>query len=496
MADDNGNHPLDHAALRHRASAGMFIVGSRGVVVLVLGLAGNIVVARLLTPHDFGVVAIGMTFVSFVAVVSDGGLGAGLIRRPEPPRQDELGALLALQLVLTVVLAAAATAVADPFGQSGYVVAVMMWSMPIVTLQFAGRILLERELRYRPLAMVEVSQVLAFQLGSVVLVVAGAGVWGIAAATVLRAMVGSALIWWVCPAGRSRPRISWRLLRPLLGFGIRLQAVHATLVVRDQGLNAAIAAVGGVTMVGLVSMVRRVLEIPYLLFQSLWRVSFPTMSQLVAANKDPARLMERAVAVTAVGSGVILVGLVGSAPGLVPGVFGEQWRPAVEAIPLACLGLGIAGSISVATQGFLYAVGDASAVLRSVVYQTITAFAVTLPLLGSLGVGAFGVGVLASSLVESAVLVRATSAKLPVRLTRHLVAPILVGSCAATVGWRLARGTPGDLVGAGIGGSVAIVIFVLGMTMVRRQLMADTVSVAMASTRAALRDRRGEPLTG
>ena len=145
--DEDGGRSSDNARLRERASAGMFVVGSRGVVILVLGVVGNIVVARLLSPRDFGVVAIGVALVSFVALVSDGGLGSGLIRRSNPPTEDELGALLGLQLVLTTVLAGAATAVAVAIGEVGFVIALMMWSTPIAAFQFPGRIMLERELR-------------------------------------------------------------------------------------------------------------------------------------------------------------------------------------------------------------------------------------------------------------------------------------------------------------------------------------------------------------
>lgn len=76
---------LSDSELKRRAKAGVFVVSTRGLVILLLGFAGNVVVARLLNPEDFGVVAIGMSFVLFAGLVSDGGLGAGLIRRREPP---------------------------------------------------------------------------------------------------------------------------------------------------------------------------------------------------------------------------------------------------------------------------------------------------------------------------------------------------------------------------------------------------------------------------
>ena len=116
------------------------------------------------------------------------------------------------------------------------------------------------------------------------------------------------------------------------------------------------------------------------------------------------------------------------------------------------LGLGIAGSVSVATQGYLYAVGDAAAVLRAVVLQAVVAFAVTLPLLDTIGVAAFGVGVLVSSLVEAVVLLRATRARLNVRLAHRLVAPTVIGCVAAFVGWRITSSTGDGVLVALAGG--------------------------------------------
>jgi O-antigen/teichoic acid export membrane protein len=101
-------------------------------------------------------------------------------------------------------------------------------------------------------------------------------------------------------------------------------------------------------------------------------------------------VLEPAVRLTAVGAGIMLTGLAGSAAGLVPGLFGQQWRAAAEVLPLACLGLGIAGPVSVASKGYLYAVGQAGTVLRASLLQTIALFATTPPLLPLIGYRAVG----------------------------------------------------------------------------------------------------------
>jgi O-antigen/teichoic acid export membrane protein len=483
---------LSGSELTRRAKAGVFIVSTRGLVILLLGFAGNVVVARLLSPHDFGVVAIGMSFVLFAGLVSDGGLGAGLIRRAEPPSSEELGALSALQLGATLAMTALAAALAVPLGRIAAVTAVMVASMPFVALQFPGRILLERSLRYRRLVAVEMSQVLCYQAWAITTVAAGFGVWGLATATVIRALTGAVVMAFVCPAGLVRPLPAFRLIRPLVGFGLRFQAVNATWLLRDQILNVCVAALGGVAQLGLWALAKRLMEVPYLILQSLWRVSFPTMSRLAPDEPRATRLVQQAVEVTSVGMGFVLTALAGSAPGLVPGLFGSQWRDATAVVPGACLGLAVSGAVSVATQGYLYALGDAQAVLRATLLQAVTWFAVTLPLLAPLGVASVGLGWCAAAIVEALVLGRATVRRIPVRLLRPLLAPILVGAGSAALGWQVSARGGGTLWSGLVGGGCSAVLFTAGMTVADRRLVRQTYGFVASSVRAALSPTRRE----
>jgi O-antigen/teichoic acid export membrane protein len=481
---ENGDLPLDE--LKRRASSGISIVASRGLAILLISFAGNVVVARLLTPRDFGVVAIGMTFVYFIGTLADGGLGAALIRRAEAPTRGELEALQGLQLAVTTPLALVIAATAWPFGHVGRVIALMVTSTPLVILQVPGRILLERSLRYRPLAVVELSQVLIYQSWSVGLVAAGFGVWGLASGTVVMRLAAALVMASVCPSGVVRPRFSWHRVRPLIGFGVRFQAASAAGFIEGQGLNASMAAIASVSTLGLWALVRRVTEVPWLLFDALWRVSFPAMSQLVARKENVAPLLERGVGMAAVCSGILLTGLAGSAPGLIPGVFGDQWRGASSVVPWVCLGLGVGGSISVAAVGYLYAVGDASAVLRAHILRALALFAVALPLLPILGAPAAGLGWLASSIVDATVLVRATRRWVSVRLVRPLVIPTAVAIVAAVAGWLIADLAGADLISGVAGGACSVLLFLAGLLVVRAKLLLETFRLVRESIGGAM----------
>jgi O-antigen/teichoic acid export membrane protein len=485
MLEGQAERALPRDELRRRASAGIFIVMTRGVAIALVSFGGSVVLARLLTPHDFGAVAIGMSLVLFVGMLSDGGLGAGFIRRAKAPELEELQALMGFQLAATTALALVTAAVAAPFGETGWVTALMVTSTPLMALQLPGRILLERSLSYRPLAVVELSQVFTYNASAIGLVVAGLGVWGLASAAIVRAAVAALVMVRVSSIGLLRPHLSWRRIQPLVGFGLRFQAVDATWLVRNQGLNVSIAAIAGVSTLGLWNLAFRLLLVPFLLVESLFRVSFPTMSRLVAAKQDTAPLIERAVGMTIVGSGILLTGLAGSAPGLVPGVFGEQWRGATDILPGACLGFAISGSVAVASQGYLYAVGDASAVLHSAIVHTIVLFAVTLPLLAILGVSAIGLGSLIAGVVEAAVLRRAMLRWTQVDVVRPLLAPVASGIVAGAVGWVIAGSGGAGFVSGLVGGGCSIALFLIFLTLLRRKLLYETLRFAVRSVRAA-----------
>jgi hypothetical protein len=209
------------------------------------------------------------------------------------------------------------------------------------------------------------------------------------------------------------------------------------------------------------------------------------MAQLLARKEDPAPVIARALGMASVGSGMLLVGLAGSSPGLVPGVFGEPWRDAASVLPAACLGLGIGGSISVATAGYLYAVGDVSAVLRAGILQAAAIFAVTLPMLPIIGVAAVGLGWLVAAIVEATILGRATLRWTSVRLVRPLLAPVAIGIISGAAGWLVADRGGADLVSGLVGGACSVVCFQAGFILVRRQLLLETFRFFLRSMRAA-----------
>jgi O-antigen/teichoic acid export membrane protein len=198
----------------------------------------------------------------------------------------------------------------------------------------------------------------------------------------------------------------------------------------------------------------------------------------------------------AIGSGLILTGLAGSAPGLFPGLFGHQWSDASLVMPGVCLGIGVSASISVASQGYLYAVGDASAVLRYAIGTAIATFVVTLPLLPVVGISAIGLGEIAAAVVGAYVLRRAVMQWAQVDVIRPLLVPVPAGVVSASAGWMVADLGDADLVSGLAGGACSVFLFLVLMTALRRRLVHETFRFAVVSVRAAIRSAPAASMPG
>ena len=468
---------LDADEVRRRAAGGAAALGVRNVVLLAAGLVANLVLARLLVPSDFGYVALGQTLALVGSYLASGGLGIALIGRREAPSRRELEVLMGVQLAAATALAAVFAAGAIPFGRGGAIVALILVSLPFSTLRVPQAIVLERELSFRTIATVDVIELLAQYIWAVGTVALGAGVWGLASAVVVRALAGSVAMIRLGPLGLLRPRLGWSEVRPLLGFGVRFQAAAGVGVARDQVLNAGIAAIGGISTLGVWALAFRFMQVPLLLFTTLYRVSYPAMAKLLAAGRDPRPAIERGAGVTAVATAVIVVGIAAGAPALVPALLGDRWDDVPAILGLGGIALMLSCPVAAATVGWLYAADDPGTVLRAFIAHSVIWIAVTLALLSPVGPAAIGIGWVAGAFGDSGLLARAAAARAGARLGRVLAVPFAVTLVAGGAGWALS--TTSDTVAAGVAGLlVGEVVLLAGLFVLANPHLREAVGLA------------------
>jgi O-antigen/teichoic acid export membrane protein len=448
--DEPGERRMGVGEVRTRAVRGAVSLGIRNLAVRAINLIGTIVLARLLAPHDFGLLAFAFAVKSISDMLAAGGLAAGLIRREDTPTRRELQATLGFQLSTTtglVVLIAISGAI---FGGAAWVATIMAASLPIFALRVPTIVMLERKLDWSLPARAEIAETIVFNIISIGLVAGGAGVWGVAGAASAQGVVGSYLLIKGGGVGWLRPVRDPAITRPLFRFGINFQAVPIVGAIREQGVNMVIAGVGGVAMLGIWSAAYRVLQTMLLLLQSLWRVSYPAMARAMEAGQDPRPMLERILVVTAVLIGLPAVWVAGSAPDLVATVFGPQWTDAVAVLPWGAYAFMIQGPISTMASGFLQARGDVGRIVIVVLLQAVLWVALAAALIPSMGVEGAGVSMFIASAVYSIANVWLVHRHVHIDALRPMAGPILI-AVLASLGGRLV----GDEIGPAFLGLIA-----------------------------------------
>jgi polysaccharide transporter, PST family len=431
---------LDRSEVRRRALSGTLLLTGSGLALQAVGFGATIVFARVLGPEGLGVIAFGMTLMMLARYVGGGqGFAGALIRAQEEPSQADLHSLLGLQLVILGGITAVACGVALGFGHVGQVTAVMLISLPISAFRTPAVVLLERQLRYRAITLTDVADTLTYYVWGITTLAIGWGVWGIATAMIARALVGTAVVVGLAPRRIVKPQFSLSRSKKLFGFASRVQAQELIDTGRDQAINIGIAAIGGIEVLGIWSLTTRFLQLPWLVFNSLLRVSFPAMSRMIASGEDPKPIVDRTLRLSMLGNSIAVISLVSVAPAVATLVFGPEWSSATDVLAVAGIGVIVIVPVSLAYNSYLWAIGDASTPLRGTFVSGIIWAAVAFGLMPFLGVIAAGIGLAVGFTVNAWILARGASRHLGVNTIRDIATGAFAAVVASAAGFATSK---------------------------------------------------------
>jgi PST family polysaccharide transporter len=306
-------------------------------------LAATVVLARLLTPHDFGVVGLALVFITFAEYVSDLGVAQALVYFETGQRERDNALLLSLLsgLVLAGVALLAAPLIARFFHhpEVAPMVRVLAATLFVSAARQVPDALLRRALEFRRRVVIQIAQSLTQGLVSIALAVGGAGPWSIAWGY----FAGVAVAWlvtWMRVGYRPQLgglRLQREPTRRLLGYGAPAAA---------QGLLAAlifdvdyiiVGSALGAQALGIYTLAFRLPQLLIInVFGVLSSVAFPLYSR---AGGDRERLRRgyltslrlQTAYGAAAGAGLFMV-----APLVVPVLLGPRWHASIAALePLA-----------------------------------------------------------------------------------------------------------------------------------------------------------------
>ncbi|TYC85088.1 lipopolysaccharide biosynthesis protein [Novosphingobium sp. BW1] len=311
--------------------------GARIVVLIVL--------VRLLTPVEFGVVMAAQIVVGFTRIVSQLGMGPALVQRYELEHRH-LTSSFAFSFYTSLIVVAALFFLA-PFIAAAFqipelvgVIRVLSIYLPFANLGIVSESMLLRDLQFKWLGRTEfLSFAIGYAAVGIGLAWLGFGVWSLVGALIAQAVMRTGQLWF-----RYFPPVSFRMelrsLRDLMHFSLGQSMSNLASYVALQIDNTVVGVVMGPVPLGLYGRAYQFLTVPSTLFGKVSdRVLFPAMSSIQHDAERLWKAFESALGVIAMitipTSGLLVL----LAPEFVSVVLGANWDDMTLPFQLLCVAL-------------------------------------------------------------------------------------------------------------------------------------------------------------
>ncbi|HLJ96379.1 MAG TPA: oligosaccharide flippase family protein [Gemmataceae bacterium] len=332
-------------SMTNRTLSGLFwmsLATGANVVSLLLVL---FVLARLLTPADFGLAAAALMVIGFSAIFAELGIGPAVVQRQElhtTHMRSAFTVVFGMGILFYGLSWLAAPVIAGLFGLDELtpILRVLSLVFPVQGLGIVAESLLQRELRFRCVAGLDtVAVVLGYGGVGISLALCGGAAWALIGAHLAQTCLRTILLLVV------RPHPVWPLLdrracRDLLGFGGGFTAGRFCNYLAGQGEHLVLGYCLGPVALGVYGRAYQLMAGPAVLFGNvLDRVLFPAM---VHVQDQPQRLADayrRGSALIALVILPVSAILVALAPEVIQVFLGSEWSAVI--VPLQILGVGM-----------------------------------------------------------------------------------------------------------------------------------------------------------
>ena len=280
---------LNHGLKERSIKGGVVTIIVQGINFL-LKMISTVVLARILTPADFGLIAMVTTITAFAMMFGELGLSAATVQKSEI-NHDQVSTLFWINVGFGVLITAAiiclAPAVAWFFGDSRLTPVTMALG---TTFMFGGlavqhKAMLRRHMRFFSIGVVGIISMAVSVAAAIVAGVLGAGYWSLVIMEVVMGAMAAIGIWIAFPWLPGRPRRNVGM-RKILGFGGNITGFNIVNYFSRNADNILIGKFLGSTVLGVYSKAYALLMLPISQIRNpLNFVGIPALSRLHAEPK-------------------------------------------------------------------------------------------------------------------------------------------------------------------------------------------------------------------
>lgn len=323
---------------RASARGGAMLVAARGVNVIVQ-VATTVVLARMLSPYEFGLVAVVAALVGFAPVLVDLGTTDAAVQKARTTR-EEISALFWINMgigaLLTVLFAASSWLIARLFHQPELAEIALVSSLTflITAVSVQHYALMRRAMEFRQLATIETVSNLLSSIIAIAMAFTSWGYWALVAKPMLGLAFSATGAWIFCPWLPGRPQFT-REVGGMVRFGLGITGFTVMDGITKSADRLAIGYFFGPGSLGYFQnaflLYANVLGI---LTESLHNVAVSGLSKLRDNLDELKRSWAAGLTTVSFVSGLAFAGLAVTGQDFVVLLLGEKWGPAG---PLLCL---------------------------------------------------------------------------------------------------------------------------------------------------------------
>lgn len=309
-----------------------------------IGFIVGIVLARLLSPEEYGLIGIIGIFTAIFNVILDSGLSTALIRKKDVTNEDYCTVFyvnIVLSVILTLILYLGAPLISSYFERPELTpyIHVMSFILIINALSLTQQARLTKRIDFKTQTKISlISHILSGVLG-IAMAYLDYGVWALVAQQLSSRLFTTVLLW-ICNKWIPGLVFSWKSFKTLFGFSWKLLVASIISVLSNQIYEAVIGKTYSPATLGQYSRARHYCN----LFSScigdvVLKVSLPVMSEIQDNNERLLSGFRKIIKTTMLVTFLLMFGMAACAKPLVFVLIGEKWLPCVPMMQLLCFSL-------------------------------------------------------------------------------------------------------------------------------------------------------------
>lgn len=320
--------------LINRVATGVAWSTAEKLCSMLLQMVVSIVVARLLAPEDFGVMAILTFFTAIALVVVDSGFSQTLLRKSEPTNDDYKSVFvfnLVVSLVLYLLLVVLSPILARYYDLTVItkIAPVLFLLLPLNALGIIQNTKLSREFRFGVLSRINFFASLVAGITAIVVAICGGGVWALVTQRLSVVAVKSLLLWW---RGDWRGEGSFRgsACREMAPFSFRLMSTDIVSATFNNVAQLFIGKIYSADTLGYFNQAQKIKDLPVQsAVLSVQTVTYPALAKIKDNTEKFAESFRKVLLINIFVMAPVAVGMSAVAGPLFRVLLGEKWLPTV-----------------------------------------------------------------------------------------------------------------------------------------------------------------------